>query len=120
MQITDWRSFYHTLAIVPGYGEPVPKPTEAHLDQFEGQSGLRLPRSYRDYIIIFGPGELFADWKIAAPGYAGLADRWDLLQFHAAIQPDGSLLHAYPRGCLTFVDSESGGESPEGIPGRRP
>src|SRR5262249_13244539 len=53
-------------------------------------------RSYHEYILVFGPGELFADWKIAAPGYAGLADRWDLMQFHAAIQPDGSLLERYP------------------------
>jgi WD40 repeat protein/tRNA A-37 threonylcarbamoyl transferase component Bud32 len=55
--------------------------------------------------------------------------------FFAAISPEGRdvatgnpegtiyLLRLAEKGnggCLTFVDSESGGESPEGIPGRRP
>src|SRR5262249_39095921 len=51
------------------YGVPVPKPSTAQLDQFEAENGLALPRSYREFILVFGPGEFSASLKIAAPGY---------------------------------------------------
>jgi hypothetical protein len=79
MEIRNWKDFYDTLVVVPGYGEPVPKPTIAQLDQFEAETGLRLPRSYREYITVFGPGEFPCILRIAAPGYPHLNWRADLL-----------------------------------------
>lgn len=76
MEIRDWQAFYDSLTISRGYGVPVPKPTSAQLDAFETLTGLRLPRSYREMILVFGPGEFSVSLSIAAPGYeyAGGAD----------------------------------------------
>jgi hypothetical protein len=79
MEIHDWGAFYDTLAIVVGHGQPVPKPTESQLDQFEAVTGLRLPNSYRQFIKVFGPGEFPCILRIAAPGYPNLNWRADLL-----------------------------------------
>lgn len=79
MVIRDWREFHDSLVIVPGYGEAVPKPTDAQLDQFEAETGVRLPKSYREYITVFGPGEFPCILRIAAPGYPRLNWRADLL-----------------------------------------
>jgi hypothetical protein len=81
MRIMDWRVFYNSLAILPVIGEPAPKPTVAQLDQFEAETGFRLPRGYREYILVFGPGRLFTDWDIAAPG-CGAEFLWDLDKIH--------------------------------------
>ena len=78
MTITDWQAFYDSLVIQPSYGQPVPKPTPAQLDKFEAETGFRLPRSYRDYILVFGPGEFPCVLKIAAPGYDYLQNTFDL------------------------------------------
>jgi hypothetical protein len=78
MQITDWPEFYSTLVIDRGCGEPVAKPTPTQLDRFEAETGLRLPQSYRDYILVFGPGEFPCVLKVAAPGHASLGS-FDLL-----------------------------------------
>jgi hypothetical protein len=79
MDICDWHGFYASLVIVPGYGHLVPKPTEAQLDQFEAETGLPLPQSYRNFIKVFGPGEFPCVLLVAAPGYAQLNCRADLL-----------------------------------------
>jgi SMI1 / KNR4 family (SUKH-1) len=79
MEIHDWQEFYDSLFIdTGGYGVPVPKPTPTQLDRFEEQTGLRLPRSYRAFLLVFGPGEFSASLRIAAPGYE-YAGRIDLL-----------------------------------------
>jgi hypothetical protein len=69
MQIRNWQEFYDSLSHRHGYGAPVPKPTVEQLDRFEAESGFRLPRSYRDFILVFGPGEFSVGLRIAAPGY---------------------------------------------------
>ncbi len=57
---------------------PVPKAIPAQLDAFEAQTGFRLPRSYREFLLVFGPGEFSVSLLIAAPGYE-YAGRIDLL-----------------------------------------
>jgi hypothetical protein len=97
MEIQDWQAFYDSLAIVQTYGEPVPKPTVAQLDQFEAEVGFRLPQSYRSYITVFGPGELLGQrWKIAAPGYQAIAEWWDLARFHQVYNPSIWLPNHFP------------------------
>ena len=88
VQISDWQAFYNSLAIEPMYGETAPRPNIDQLDRFEAESGFRLSKSYRDFILVFGPGTLFSDWNIAAPGYGTPTDSWNLLGCHAGYQPD--------------------------------
>ena len=86
-EIRDWREFYDSLLIHPhGWHETVPKPTASQLEHFEVATGFRLPRSYREYILVFGPGRLFTDWNIAAPGYGGPCDI-DLQTIHESLRP---------------------------------
>lgn len=96
VKIRDWREFHDSLVIEPTYGEPGPKPTVAQLDQFEAESGFRLPQSYREYILVFGPGKLFSDWYVAAPGY-GASWRWDLQTLHENRRPQESWIDHYPQ-----------------------
>jgi hypothetical protein len=100
MRIDDWKTFHESLVIetpYAPYGEPVPiKPSVAQLDDFEKRTGFLLPRGYREYILEFGPGKLFSDWDIAAPGYRRLAKSWDLERMHSDIKPEGLLLEHSP------------------------
>ena len=95
VEIRDWRIWYDSLVIDPMYGEPVSKPTVTQLDQFEQETGFRLPRSYREYIEVFGPGRLFADWDIAAPGY-GPSWFFDLHGMQANMVPEERWIRRYP------------------------
>jgi uncharacterized protein (TIGR02996 family) len=81
-KILDWQEFYDSLLVRPyGWHQTVPKPTVSQLDEFEAATGFRLPRSYREYILVFGPGQLLTDWDIAAPGYGG-SWSYDLQTMH--------------------------------------
>lgn len=81
MQISNWSQFHQSLQIEPCDGEPLPKPTFEVLNSFEAKHRIKLPRSYREYTIAFGAGELIAAVEIAAPAPEGISDRWDLFQF---------------------------------------
>jgi len=54
------------------------RPTALDLDRFEAERGLKLPRSYRNYAVIFGPGLLARYFDIAVPGCRERAKRYDL------------------------------------------
>src|SRR5262249_45039026 len=74
----DWQELYDSLEItkyqppaVPskwGRATVVPRPPDAWLDDYEARTGFRLPFAYRDFMKVFGPGEL-ADYRMPAPGY---------------------------------------------------
>lgn len=74
-----WKQLYDSLEKVE-YAEckPVKKTTKAALDRFETRSKVRLPKSYREFMLVFGPGELAQGFRIAAPGYRSLGDTVDL------------------------------------------
>lgn len=82
VKIDDWQAFYNSIQIdTSRFGPDIPpKPTQGNLDAFETEHGFKLPKSYRDFILVFGPGELGERLQIAAPGYPDLGGvvPWDL------------------------------------------
>src|SRR5689334_6059696 len=74
-----WGKLYKSFKIQ--YGAPYPRvrlPTDADLDQYEAESHLLLPQSYRGFIKVFGPGELLREFRFRAPSYRSLNDAIDL------------------------------------------
>jgi hypothetical protein len=70
-----WQSLYDSLEIVLRRGsERVPPPDDASLDQFERVHGAPLPASYREFVKVFGAGELGGFFRIRAPGYPAGSD----------------------------------------------
>jgi hypothetical protein len=70
-----WQALYDSLEIVlrPGF-ERMPPPDDAALDQFEHEHGTVLPASYREFIKVFGAGELGGFFRIKSPGYPAGGD----------------------------------------------
>lgn len=68
-----WEGLYRrlTIELPPGF-EPTKTPSREDLDCFEKGAGIRLPKSYRAFVQIFGPGTLGGYFKINSPGYDGL------------------------------------------------
>ncbi len=87
MKIKDWAAFRQSLPTELWYGpRPHPSPTPASLADIEEKQGFRLPKSYCEYILVFGAGE-FGHWlQIAAPACADLGELWDLEKFNLAHQ----------------------------------
>ncbi len=87
-----WQQLYNSLKIVLRRGyERLPPPDAAALDRFEREHGHPLPASYREFIQVFGAGELGGFFRIKAPGYPaaseasltafdGLMHRWSAPQ----------------------------------------
>lgn len=76
--VHDWADFYRSLAVDVPFGTPVPKPTPAQLDEYERRVGRKLPKSYRAFITVFGPGSFSSMLQIAAPGYRYLDSTCDI------------------------------------------
>ena len=63
-----WKRLYKKLEIVVPEGyRPVAKPSRRDLDAFEKQFGFKLPRSYREFMEVFGPGTLADYFRIDDP-----------------------------------------------------
>jgi hypothetical protein len=78
---TFWQTLYDAISkTYPNY-RYVRKPSIQDLDEFEASTGCPLPRSYREFIEVFGPSELGQRFRIHAPGYARPNHEWDLRQF---------------------------------------
>lgn len=88
MKINNWQALYDSIEIYPRYGKTfAPKPTVAMLNAFESKHGFRLPATYRSYITVFGPGEIFQRMQKASPGCPELGDLWDLSMHHESHRP---------------------------------
>jgi hypothetical protein len=62
------RTEYQPIAVHPWEGYThFPKPSTVEVDGFESQHKLKLPKSYREFVLEFGPGEL-GGFRLAAPG----------------------------------------------------
>ena len=78
-----WWPLHQELEIDTWAGHVyVPRPTTQTLDDFGAWAGFKLPPSYRDFVLLFGPGELAGWYRILAP--VGLKKaRQDLAAFHS-------------------------------------
>jgi hypothetical protein len=66
----DWDDFVKTLRMRVELGtEPLPKPKPEDLDAYEAKAALRLPESYRSFILAAGAGVLCRAFEIVSPGY---------------------------------------------------
>jgi hypothetical protein len=66
MENNMWSKVLQTLSIVGGELGPV---SQSDLDQFETETGFKLPKSYRDFCTLLGPGTLAhpGNYRIVAP-----------------------------------------------------
>jgi hypothetical protein len=65
-----WDSLLSQIEVRKWGDNYVSTPGPASLDEYEAATGSRLPESYRQFILRFGPGELAEKFTIAAPGYS--------------------------------------------------
>lgn len=82
MSIRQWQKLFKDLEIRKSGLPSLVKPTDSILDHFEKETGFLLPRGYRDFIKVFGPGVLAWSYRILAPGYPEQGDSVDLVQFN--------------------------------------
>lgn len=82
MSIEEWQAFRDSLEIeVPARQKAVERPDEPVFDALEVSSGFRLPASYREFIRVFGPGELGEGFLVKAPGLSQTDPHCDLQCF---------------------------------------
>jgi hypothetical protein len=97
MTIKNWKSFYDSLVILPNEMPPPGnwRPTCAELDAFESKHGVKLPKSYRDFIEVFGPGRLGRAIEITAPAYPK-AESFFELEYRNSRRDDEKWLTDWP------------------------
>src|SRR5688572_23714813 len=66
--MADWAEVYRGLRILATPTPRIELPTDAELDRFEREFGFRLPRNYRAFIKVFGPGQLTHDFRFRSAG----------------------------------------------------
>lgn len=64
-----WEQLTKSLDVRQPPGQALSKPTDATLDKFESAHKFKLPPSYREFVKVFGPGEIGGYFRIYAPGY---------------------------------------------------
>jgi SMI1 / KNR4 family (SUKH-1) len=104
LKITDWELFRNTIVQYVSYGEAVPLPTSSQLDSFEKLAGFALPQSYRDFVLVFGPGEFSVSLRISAPGYLQATDTsYDLAIANEGYKLDDADLKRFPAEMHTMM-----------------
>jgi len=73
-----WQELFDSLekVVAAGY-DSLPKPRPEDLDKYEAQKGFRLPASYRQFCLVFGPGSFDGAIGIRMAGYRN-DDRADI------------------------------------------
>jgi hypothetical protein len=67
MTANRWAELCREIWSQPPGFRAVQKPEEGELDAFECEINSPLPPSYREFILMFGPGELAQEFMIFAP-----------------------------------------------------
>jgi len=70
MTKTQWKQLLKKLDVKNDMGDLSPV-TQAALDTFENDCGIRLPSTYRSFCRVFGAGEFGREFLIAVPGFKG-------------------------------------------------
>ena len=84
----DWIELGRRLDIA--YGVAL-NPVSVHtLDEYERMNGIRLPTSYREYCIVFGPGDFegHGQFKMSVPGYSGICEWYSLDRLNRLTKAD--------------------------------
>lgn len=76
MTSNRWGTLFSEIEIIKTPIEWVP--STGQLDEYEAETGIRLPTSYREFVQLFGAGTLGGNFVISCPGY-GDGKRVDLL-----------------------------------------
>jgi hypothetical protein len=116
----DWQRLYRRLtANIPTAWKNRPRsypgaePLKAALTEFEKAAGFKLPRSYKTFVKVFGPGELGGYFRICIPGDQECGD--DLATQHelvsATFRTADDLEHGDLLNRLLFFASTIGGET---------
>ncbi len=74
-----WKRLQKKLTIKPTYGTPVRKPRDSQLDRFEAEYEFKLPKSYREFVKLFGAGILDGYFRIYSPAHGGTVETLDLV-----------------------------------------
>ena len=65
-----WKRLHQRLEILEfPHCKYLPKPASTALDEFEEKWDFQLPVSYREFVLLFGSGEIAEWFNIYAPGY---------------------------------------------------
>ena len=90
MKFGTFDDLYKSLTLDPANGTNfAKKPTDVEIEAFERQQGFRLHESYKQYIRVFGPGEIFHHLMVSSPGCPELGCEWDLALCHNSLGPTG-------------------------------
>ncbi len=84
MTTNEWQQIYDDFNLMSC--PTLPKLEAAWLDAYEQETGWKLPQSYRDFILVWGPGEFGTCVRISAPGYADCGDTIDMGLMHAEFE----------------------------------
>lgn len=93
-----WDAFAEQCNLIkesyPGY-RFLPIPTETTLARFEAGHSVKLPRSFRDFALRFGAGEIAGFYRIAVP--LPIENDYELGQFNRTLhgEPSDRLLEEY-------------------------
>ncbi len=84
-----WKRLQKKLTIKPTYGTPVRKPRDSQLDRFEAEYEFKLPKSYREFVKLFGAGMLDGYFRIYSPAHGGRVETLDLAAELEEFRTDG-------------------------------
>jgi hypothetical protein len=128
MSETRWKSLYEDLDILDNPRlVPISKPTPKDILSFESTTGLLLPASYKEFILVFGPGTLAKEFQILSPKCK--ASSYDLLtvnqeRFSQVPDPEEAVWSPFPTDellqrfvtfCTTALGNHRFGWDPETI-----
>lgn len=101
----DWKSFRDSFATGSRYGAPVSKPTRSQLNRLEKTLGVGLPKSYREFIVVFGPGEFSSSLEVAAPHYENLSSpAFDIIEANRAYKFEAQQLRLFQAPDRTIIE----------------
>ena len=98
LKIRSWQKFYDSLDIGIMGGSisraiGIWRPTENDIREFESTYKILLPKSYRDFVLVFGAGQLAKDVEIAAPGYPDQRSIYNLAFRNSCRENEETLLY---------------------------